>query len=73
MINALFLRLKLTSSGVIIWQKQYAKIAISVSFSKSLVKYYFHFLGVFLWWTLRFEQRFKMPWKALIYCVSDFC
>ena len=68
-----FLRLKLTSSGVIIWQKQYAKIAISVSFSKSLVKYYFHFLGVFLWWTLRFEQRFKMPWKALIYCVSDFC
>jgi thiamine transporter ThiT len=54
-------------------QKQYAKIAISVSFSKSLVKYYFHFLGVFLWWTLRFEQRFKMPWKALIYCVSDFC
>ena len=40
---------------------QYAKIAISVSLSKSLVKYYFHFLGVFLWWTLRFEQRFKMP------------
>lgn len=40
---------------------QYAKIAISVSLSKSLVKYYFHFLGVFLWWTPISEQRFKQP------------
>lgn len=38
---------------------QYAKIAISVSLSKSLVKYYFHFLVVFLSWTHIFEQRFK--------------